>query len=101
MPPPVKLTNETVLARMSDTKWYTAGQITDDLRQHGSLGYEGENPDGQYRWFKYQFTNEQYQAVYNVLRRMRRAGIIDTALGDDKGNEVRVFRILTLENHDS
>lgn len=101
MPPPqVKLDDKTVLARLSTEKWYTPGQVTDDLRQHGPLGYEGENPDGQYKWFQWQFPKEQYQTVYNMLKRLRKAGILDSALGDDQGREVRVYRILTPENKD-
>lgn len=99
MPPPqVKLNDATVLALLSDTKWYTPGQIADDLRQRGPLGYEGPDPDGQYKWFQWQFPKEQYRTVYNMLKRLKNAGTLDTALGDDKGREVPVYRILTDAN---
>lgn len=100
--PRTPLTDESVLARLSTTKWYTAGQVTDDLRQCGPLAFEGNDPDGQYTHFaKLMLVEDQYQAVYTVLMRLKRRGKVDTALGDDKGREVRVFRILTPENKDS
>jgi hypothetical protein len=100
--PRTPLSDESVLARLSTERWYTAGQVADDLRQCGPLAFAGDDPDGQHTHFnKLMLVEDQYQAVYNVLMRLKRRGKVDTALGDDKGREVRVFRILTEENRNT
>jgi len=87
----MKLTNETVVGRLTPTRWLTAGQVTDDLRQCGPLAFHGG--DAEYREFDLRNAKQQYQTVYRVLIRLRDAGLIDCVLGDDRGNEVRTFRL--------
>jgi hypothetical protein len=86
----MKLTNKTVLGRLSAVKWFTAGQVTDDLRQCGPMVFQS---DAECREFRMRSNKSQYQAVYHVLMRMKKAGMIDCVLGDDSGHEVRVFRL--------
>jgi hypothetical protein len=82
-----KLTIEMIL---NYTSWWTAGQATDYLRQCGPLAFHSEK---EYEDFRAASKRRQYAAVYNALMRLRGKGMVDSCLGDDRGREVRVFRL--------
>ena len=90
-PRELPLSADTVLSRLSARMWQTAGQVADDLRQCGPLAFAGG--DAEYRAFHLSSPKRQYDRVYRILLALRSAGRADCVLGDDKGNEVRVFRL--------
>ncbi len=85
------LSQTTIERRLSDTCWITAGQVCEDLRQCGPLAFES---DEEYRTFRFSVKRKQYQVVYGVLMILARRECIDSALGDNRGREVRVFKLL-------
>ena len=51
----------------------------------------------EYRQYNNANQHDRYATIYNKLQNMRKAGKIDCVLGDDNGNEVRVYRLLTVQ----
>jgi hypothetical protein len=85
------LSDDTVLKRVSRTRWMTAGQVADDLRQCGPLAFASRD---EYTAFRSAAPRRQYDAVRRVLMRLRFTRGLDCCLGSDDGREVRVFMLV-------
>lgn len=87
------LNQKTIERALSQTtRWQTAGQVTDHLRQCGPSAFISEE---EYKDFHYTTKAKQYSSVYNALMRLREV-CVDSCLGADDGREVRVFKLLCL-----
>jgi len=75
-------------AALSETRWRTAGQVCNYLRQAGPLAFEH---DQEHWWFHCLVPRKQYGVVYRTLLYYR-GGCVDSCLGADDGREVRVFQ---------
>jgi hypothetical protein len=87
----LKLSNETVLGRLSGSRWLTPAEVASDLRQCGPMCFPSEE---EHKAFRFSTPTQQYTAVRNVLMRLRGKGGVDGGLGADDGREVRVFKLL-------
>lgn len=81
----------TLTLQLDADRWWTPGMLADYLRQCGPLAFHTRE---EHDAFHRAAAKRQYGACYSGLKRLARKGRIDTALGDDVGREVRVFRLL-------
>lgn len=88
----MKLSCETVLKALEGYRhrWSRPADICDYLDQCGPLAFVDY---GEYKLYHYEVKHKRYAAVYRAIKELHKAGKLDRVLGDDKGNEVRVYKV--------
>jgi hypothetical protein len=70
--------------------WQTVGDITEDL--YSNWGYTVETPDGRRHRLADLPQRERYGIVKKALETLRKSNKLDSALGDERGREVRAYK---------
>lgn len=90
--------DRTILNALCPDKWWTCAMVVGYLNQAGPSIFGAE---WEYRQYNLATRRNRYRAIHNKLQHMRKSGKIDYVLGDDNGNEVRVYRLLTPSETDN